>query len=184
MPRTPAWLARTQEIRAKVTDASSPLSPLIDRASVEVLFSLKPRQAANLMKKMDGEVVGGANTVRREALLAYLDGKSLDPAGRAEKERKHNLARTLKEIRAAGPTLRAELGNRIPRSPDDDSPLPSGVKVMDPDGLENRLEIRYRSPGDILGAILGLAELSETDPAGFERGLEYRPPEDSENLED
>jgi hypothetical protein len=177
MPRTRTWLARTDQIRGRVKATSS---PLIDRASVQELFSLKPRQAANLIKSIGGEVIGGANAVGREALLAYLDGKGADPAGRAEKRRMHDLARALKAIRASGPTLRAELGDEIPRSPNATSLLPSGVDIVGP----GRLEIRFGSSGDVLAAILRLAELSETRPAAFESSLEFRSPEDqSEDLE-
>jgi hypothetical protein len=174
MARTPTWFARTEEIRDKVKAASS---PLIDRAAIEQLFSLKTRQAATLLTKIGGESgerVGGANTVRREALLAFLDGKREEPAARAEQQRNNSLAGKLRAIRAAGPTLRADLRPPLTPSPQADSLLPAAIHLAGP----GRLEIRYRSPGDVLAAILRLAELSETNPAGFENSLQYQPPEE------
>jgi len=170
--RTPAWLAHTAEIRDRVHAISS---PLLDRAAIEELFSLRKRQAANLMRKMDGCVLGGAHAVRRETLLEFLDAQGKTRCGGADpRERKHALALALREDRTAPPPLRAILRPKLPRN--EYSQLPSGTHLTG----AGRLEISFNSPGDILGAIVRLAQLADCDPEGFARSLEYRPPEGEE----
>jgi hypothetical protein len=139
---------------------------------IEDLFALKKRQAANLMQKMEGCVVGGAHVVSRETLLGFLDARCDCPHGPLHPaERKVALALALKKDRSAPLPLRATLGNDLPR--DANSLLPAGIDLVD----AGRLEIRFGSPGEILGAIVRLAQLADSDPAGFSRSLEYRPPE-------
>ena len=144
-----------------------------DRAAISALFHVSQRQAANLLDDVGAEKIGGAYIVPRARLLAYLDGRAEDTATRKEQDRKLAVALKLSGIRAAGPPMRAV---RVAQSRPD-NPLPPGITVVGP----GELRVLYDSPNALLGVILGLAELSETNPRAYTASLEFRRPEGEED---
>ncbi len=171
MPRTPAWIKKIDEIKAGIEATTS---FAFDRARIHDLFGVTQRQAANILETVGAEKIGGAFIVPRARLIAYLDGRAGDDSGRKERERRRALALKLAEIRAAGPRLHA-VHVAVPQQ---ESSLPAGVTVTGP----GRMEIIYDSPGAVLGVILALAEMSETNSAAFADSLEYKTPEGEEDM--
>ncbi len=171
MPRTAAWIKKIDAIRASI---NADPAFAFDRVSIAEKFGVSSRQAANILRAAGREKVGGAYIVSRAKLIAYLDGRETDDSGAREQERRRVLALKLAEIRAAGPRLHAV---RSAVSMDETS-LPDGVTVTGP----GRMEIVYDSPGAVLGVILALAELSETNATAFADSLEYKTPEGEEDV--
>ncbi len=122
MPRTAAWIKKIDAIRASI---NADPAFAFDRVSIADKFGVSPRQAANILKEVGREKIGGAYITPRARLIAYLDGREEDDSGSREQERRRVLALKLAEIRAAGPRLHAV---RAAVSANDTS-LPDGVTV-------------------------------------------------------
>ncbi len=169
MPRTPAWLARIDEIRAQIEATDPEIFFAFDRATIAEIFGLSQRQAAKILAWSGGQKLGGASIVSRNQLLSFLDRQAAQDESGEERERLQKLVAKLAAIRKQGPQLVAE--EPAPTA----SLLPKGVSLIGPGALE----IRYASPGEVLGIALALARMAEGNPRAFLDALQFDPEAES-----
>jgi len=165
MPAKPRWYSELPHIRRTLAAMDS---PIIDRAVIERLFSIKRRQANYIMSKLGGYVSGSSVVIRREDLLLKLT----DLAGsrgvpKAETQRKARVIEALNAVKSAPRPRR--IPAPPPRRPRD--PLPAGVSISAP----GEMRIVFSSPETLLSTILGVVQSASADFANFAAGLEYSP---------
>ena len=164
MPAKPRWHADVARIRATVSSLSA---PFLDRPAMERLFGVQSRQANNLMRGLGGYKVGPAVVIRREDLLLQLDRLAGPRGYAAEIRRKSHVVEELDGLRSARRPRRVPAPPRPGRS----TSLPDGVRLS----ASGRMTIAFRSPEDLLGRILGLAQAASSNFAAFASALEYGP---------
>jgi hypothetical protein len=142
----------------------------LDRAAIQSLFSLKPRQANYLMTKLCGERSGRGTVIDREALLLKLD-EIAGPRGvpSAAVERK---ARVVEAIDALRREARPRRVSPPPApQPRAGSPFPNEVSILAP----GKMLIDYTSADSVLTSMLGVIQTATNNFAAFEAALEYVP---------
>jgi len=160
MPAKPRWHADLNKIRAAAAEMKA---PFLDRRAIERLFSVKARQANNLMRGLGGYRIGQADLVSREDLLARLDGLA-GPAGyQGQIARRARVLEALDEVR--GQARPRRVSAPPPRRPD--AALPEGTRLSAP----GELTISFTSAEDLLGRIMGLAQAASENFAAFEAEL-------------
>lgn len=170
MPSKPRWQADIDKIRSAVRALPS---PFLDRPVVERLFSVRSRQANNLMRALGGYRIGQAAVVGREELLAMLDEASGMQECTVQIQRKTRVVEALDALRGEARPRRIA----TPPALRPDSPLPEGVRISAP----GELTIFFNSPEDLLGRMMGLAQSATGDFAAFSAGLVLKAPQTAPN---
>jgi len=159
MPPKPKWRRHIAEIRAKV-EVTEP--PVFDRARVEAIFGLEPRQAQKLMKAIGGEKLSGARLLTRASLLDFLDGKQREiKASVPETDPSTDLepiAGFLGELRRHRPPVVISAPPPPPQGA-----LPEGA-ALEPG---RRLVFCYTSADDLLVKIAGIVQAADENPGWF-----------------
>jgi hypothetical protein len=167
VPPTPAWMARLPQIRAQLEELDS---PALDRAMIEELFGLSRRSAIRLMGSLGKPEPGKAMLIKHHRLLAMLDDLLATRPVQGEIVRK-------RELRAKLAALEREAQPRTtpitPPSPDPTQVWPQGVTLDAPGALT----IRFRSPVELLGVVLALAEDAAGNYESFAARLVQEPAE-------
>ncbi len=171
MPPTPAWHGRIPQIRAALTVLDA---PSLDRTQIQQLFGIERRRAQVLMAqvlvaRMEPPRQGRSSRIRREALLAWLDLLEAHQGVGQEIARRLQLRATLAGEQRSAPAL------SIP------SPVAASLLGLPPGiTLAGRGELRicFRSPGELLGAVLALTEQYACDPQAFLAALGSTPTRD------
>jgi hypothetical protein len=166
MPAKPRWYPDIAKIRRDLL-ALDP--PFVDRAAVEKLFRVRPRQANNLMRVLGGVRTGTAMWVARSELIARLD-ELAQPRGVAGAATQRK-ASVLEHLNALHANARPR---RIPPPPPRaaNASLPAGASIASP----GEMTVRFSSAEDLLGIVLGLSQSAVKDFAGFARSLEFPAP--------
>lgn len=160
MPSKPCWHAHIDQIRGAVR--TLPV-PFLDRPAIERLFSVRPRQANNLMRSLGGYRIGQVVVVDREELLARLGAISGVEEYAAQIQRKSRVLEALDGLRGEARLRRIA----VPPERQPNSSLPKGVRITAP----GEMTIYFISPEDLLGRVMGLAQSAAGDFAGFAAGL-------------
>jgi hypothetical protein len=164
MPAKPSWHAHLPKIRRELTALEL---PFVDRGAIQTLFGIRRRQANYLMRALGGYQIGRSAVVDRQELLLRLDEMAANRGiAQAESRRKASVLETLDKLRrqAARPR-RIVPPPPLPRAAA--SSLPAGIAIASP----GELAIRFSSPEELLGRILGLVQSASKDFAGFATSL-------------
>ena len=150
-------MAHLLAIRSAVAELES---PGLDRAMIEDLFGLSRRSAIRLMASLCKPEQGRAMLVRRDNLLAMLDGLLATRPIQGEIARKRHLREKLAALEREGEPRTTVI---TPPPPSDGLPWPQGIALETP----GTLTIRFTSPEELLGAVLALAEDAAGNYASF-----------------
>jgi hypothetical protein len=157
MPRQSEWIPAL----AGILPALKRLPPEapIDRAAIEALFGLSPRQATRLLHRFGAERAGGALLLPAGLLRQRLEQFSREPAVEFELHRRERLAERLREAR------RETLGRRVP------IPVPHPQPDIDGDPHiqlgPGELRIGFDTPVELLERLWRLAQAAAEDWDGF-----------------
>jgi hypothetical protein len=162
MPARPPWHANAAQIRR---DLEKLPIPVLDRAAIELLFSVERRTAQRLLRTLDGHVCSQVAVVTREAVAAMLDRHLSGKPARTEVARKERLADALAAL-AHEAIPRTTPIAAIAAPPSGDA-WPEGVSIS----AQGLLQIRFQNPEDLLGRILALTEQAAGDYPGFAQRL-------------
>ena len=158
MPRQSEWIPALPEILPIL--AGLPAEAPVDRAAVETLFRLSPRQATRLLHRFGAERAGGALVLAAGVLHQRLEQWSRSAAVEFELGRRQRLEDCLREAR------REAQGRRV-RIPDAD---PDAAVYSDPHIQlgPGELRIGFDTPTELLERLWRLARAAAEDWAGFE----------------
>ena len=137
MPRLSEWFHRVNEIQSQVETMSG--GHLLDRHDIEALFLVGPRRAIQLLHGFEGQRVGGALVLSREALLAHLRSLLEDPEYLQAWRRRQRVESKLEEARIqnrARQVILAPRPARLDLLPEGVSLEPGCLKVEFQEGIE------------------------------------------------
>lgn len=134
---------------------------MVDRATVETLFSLRRRQAINLMNSFGGYEIGKTALIERGVLIARLREIAAGERFRFEQRRRERLAERLDELRRYRQA--AAVAIRVEPAPPPCASLPPGVRLE-----PGRLIIDFGSVEDLLAKLYGIAQAAAGDFTHFE----------------
>ena len=160
-------MARLPAIRFAVAELES---PSLDRAMVEELFGLSRRSAISLMGSLGKPEPGKAMLIKSNKLLAMLDDLLATRPVQGEIARKRELREKLVALEREAQPRTTPI---TPPSPDPTQPWPQGVTLDGPGALT----IRFRSPIELLGVVLALAEDAAGNYESFAARLVQEPAE-------
>jgi hypothetical protein len=168
MPAQPSWFVRVPDMLSILRDDACP--QLLDRAALEVLFGVRRRQAIRMMAVSGGYQVGRTFLVKKEGLVAFLEGVA--ETGLVERA-VHRKNRILADLNASSRRAHArEL--RIPTAPDvlgrRPANLPKTIEVVAP----GKLQITFRDTSDLLSQVVELTSAALNDLPELQRMLEGR----------
>jgi hypothetical protein len=163
MPAKPSWHADIPKIRRKLAALDA---PFLDRPVVERLFSVRRRQANNLMRILGGYKLGAAMVVDRQELILRLDQMAARRGVAGEQtKRKSSVLEALEALQRDARPRR--VAPPLPRAAK--ASLPSGLSVTAP----GELTLQFSSPEELLGSILSLVQSASKDFASFVACLDY-----------
>ena len=166
MARPPTWLPRLHQLRQTVSNS---VRSHYDRKDLERLFELQPRGAGKLLELLPTVPVGTAHLVDREVLLGFL-------------ERVHDA----EDVHALFDQLRLEKGaasRRKIRSLVRQDLEPIGLTSL-PDSIglsRGRLEVSFKTVGQLAEAMLTLARILENEGDAFAELYEREEPQAVDN---
>ncbi len=160
MPANPIWYRRLPEIKEALRRLEQ---PLLDRAGIEKLFRVRKRQAVEMMKSMDAEVVGGAFVVSRSRVAAFVSEGRRARAAWIDQVRRTRLTEAIEEARRD----LAARAVRVPVSPT----LRAATLTTLPETIQLRkgeLRIAFRDAGELLQQLFALSQAIGRDFPTFE----------------
>ena len=159
MPAKPAWLLRDPEIIEEVRCLQA---PVVDRAMLERMFSVRRRRAIDLMQRVGGYQCGRTYLVTREDILDWLERLQAEPGFQSEQTRKRKLTGQLNELhrhRAAAritiPVLRDAGLTRLPS-------LPEGITIK-----PGTLSVLFATTEELLARLYAFSQLVADDFDAF-----------------
>lgn len=157
MPRKAEWIHR---IGQAVTELESIQAPLIDRAAVERLLGVSPRQALRILNGLSAQPAGRNLLIGRRELIDKLNAVATSGQVQWEHRRRERVETELHRLRKA----MAARGKTLPvdREPPRLPGLPQGVRLE-----PGRLEIRFQTGDELLGRLFELAQAVADNPADF-----------------
>jgi hypothetical protein len=168
MPHLPLWYRRVPEILGRLQTPGMP--PVVDRAAVEALFTVRRRQAIRLLGAAHGYQLGKTFVVERQALIDFLESIEKSGAAPEARARKRRLAAALAEVAHYAEAQRIE----VPTSPDAlrrrPADLPAAIDLVAP----GKLQISFRGAEDLLAHVVELAAAATNDFAAFRKIYEER----------
>jgi len=164
VPRKSEWLERLPAILTQIRGLPA---PVVDRATVEGLFSVRRREAIRLLHRFGGFQAGKTFLISRDDLLRQLENLEATDDFRAESKRRRRLADDLASIRQDVTARRVPIAaNYQTRS--------ASIKQLGPNVRfsPGRLEVEFRSPEELLTRLFELARTIASDFEGFTKLLE------------
>jgi hypothetical protein len=159
MPAKPSWLLRVPEIIEEVRCLQA---PVVDRATLERMFSVRRRRAIDLMQRVGGYQCGRTYIVNREDILEWLKRIQAEPSFQSEDTRKRNLTGQLNELHrhraAARITIPALRDARLTRLPS----LPEGITIE-----PGTLSVLFGTTEELLARLYAFAQLVADDFDAF-----------------
>ena len=159
MPAKPAWLLRVPEIIEEVRCLEA---PVVDRAMLERMFSVRRRRAIDLMQRVGGYQCGRTYLVNRQDILDWLERVQAEPRFQSEQTRKRNLTGQLNELhrhRAAAritiPVLQDADLTRLPS-------LPEGITIK-----PGTLSVVFATTEELLARLYAFSQLVADDFDAF-----------------
>jgi hypothetical protein len=150
----------------------------VDRAGLEKLLQVSPRQALRIMHRLSPHVAGHSLLIPREELIERLESIGADPATEAEHRRQAHLADTLRRTRAVQTARRVEIPVAARQPPHSLDALPEGIRLS-----PGRLEIAFENGEDLLGKLFTLAQTVAGDLDRFYAAVGEPEPESSSSPE-
>ncbi len=169
MPRKSEWTHRLSAALEELRDSSS---PTVDRAGLEQLLQVSPRQALRIMHRLSPHVAGHCLVIRREELIERLESIGAAAATQAEHRRQAHLADTLRYTRTAQTALQVEIPVAARQQAHLWDALPEGIRLS-----PGRLEIAFESGEDLLGKLFTLAQTVAGDLDRFYAAVGQPEPE-------
>ncbi len=159
MPAPSQWLQRLPEI----IDALKVLAaPVIDRALIETLFSLKRRQAIDLCHRFGGFQAGRTFLVDRVRLIAELERMRQDHGFEVELHRRERLSQMVVEARRLRAGAHVVLPVRPAALECHMADLPAGVRLE-----AGCLTVWFDKPEELLAKLFELAKAAHNDYEAF-----------------
>ena len=160
MPRKTEWIHR---IPAALEALDHSPAPLIDRADVEQLLEVSPRQALRILNALGAAMVGRNLFLDREQLISRLRSLHGAEDARYERRRLDRLDRTLaglaRDLRARQVPVAATPAARNTCFPS----LPPSVRLR-----PGRLEVDFETPEELLTRLFELSQAVANDYGSFE----------------
>jgi hypothetical protein len=161
MPAKAEWLLRVPEILAdlRVLDV-----PIVDRATVQRLFSFQRRRAIQFMHEQGGYQAGHSFLVDRMRLIAQLESIQNGDEFDRESRRRIRLEETVERTR------RYTIAARVKISVEPDvfdtriNSLPVGIRLE-----PGSLNVIFRDPQELLQRLFALSQAIANDFESFER---------------
>jgi hypothetical protein len=148
MPRQSEWY---QHLPAALEALRALPCPVIDRASVEILFHLKRRQAIRFLARFGGFQSGKTYLIDRDGLIRQLEAVTAGADFRQDRKRRQRVATLATELQ------KDWAARQTPISPPS-SPIQGFADLPEAVRLEaGRLEIRFNSHEELLTHLLSLA---------------------------
>ncbi len=168
MPPKPLWYRRLGEIKGALRRIED---PVLDRTAIEQLFGVKKRQAIELMKEMDPELVGGAFVVPRERVAVFASAGQRTRAASIDHVRRVRVSEALEEARRdlAARAVKVPLSPTVRAATLDT--LPETVRIE-----RGELRILFTDAGELLQQLFALSQAIGRDFPAFERMLDREPP--------
>jgi hypothetical protein len=152
MPRQVEWIHKIPEI---LDCLRGDPAQLLDRAAVEKLFAVSPRQAVRILQRMEAASVGGAKVMDKERMITRLMELQQDENVVFEYNRREQLHRKLEESRAEIRLRRIQI------------PAPAEVSLQGlPEEIQlepGKLQIRFSSSVELLQNLMLLAQAISLD---------------------
>ena len=160
MPRKAEWIHR---IPAALEALEHSPAPLIDRADLEQLLEVSPRQALRILSQLGAAMAGRNLFIGREELIHRLRRVHCGEDARYERRRLQRLDRTLaqlaRDLTASRVPVSAGPGARDSRFPS----LPPSVRLR-----PGRLEVDFGTAEELLTRLFELSQAVANDYASFE----------------
>lgn len=153
MPRKAEWTNKLDEAIAQLRQLQV---STVDRAGVERLFGVSPRQALRILHGFSPDMVGKNLAVDRVALIAHLEALQAGEPVQREQRRLRRVSDEIDQLR------RGAQARKVP-IPESQPSLQGQGTRLEP----GRLEIRFTSGEDLLGKLLELARAVAEDPEQF-----------------
>jgi hypothetical protein len=166
MARKTEWFHRLPEIRAQLEQLPS---SLLDRAAIELLFQIRPRQATRILHRMGATLHGGALLIDRETLIHRLQAIEQDANLVFEQGRRKRFEEQIEEARRQMRSRRIIISTEAAPANLEIQTLPEDIHLE-----PGRLEVRFRTPTELLQKLLLLAQTISEDWISFESGFGNR----------
>ena len=163
MPAKPEWLLRLPEIRAELEHLGV---PVVDRAGIERIFSLRRRRAIELMHEFGGYLAGRTFLMDRARLLEALQSLESGEDYTAEKRRRERLGDVVEASREHLISTRVRIPVRAAAARASLDRLAPGVLL-----IPGMLSIEFQHPIELLEKLYSLAQAISHDFEKFEELL-------------
>jgi hypothetical protein len=161
MPRKSEWIQKISDIIENLEGI--PAATMLDRAKVQQLFEVSPRQANRILHRLGAESAGGALLLRLETCREHLEQLRKDAHFVFESRRRQRLHDILEQARKEARARRIPIAVTAP-APSSLSGLPQEIRL-----LPGRLEVHYNAPTELLERLMLLATAIAEDWDRFSR---------------
>jgi hypothetical protein len=159
MPRKPEWVHR---IGQALEELEAMRAPFIDRAALEQLLAMSPRQALRVLNIFAPQAAGRNLVIGRQELIEKLKVITGTGTVQWEQRRRERVAAELDRVRTRAAARNRQLPVNLADSPAAFAHLPEGVHLE-----PGRLEIRFRTGDELLGRLFQLARAVADNPGEF-----------------
>jgi hypothetical protein len=156
LPAKPRWLGRVADIKAQVSQLTT---PVLDRRTIEHLFGVRRRRANELIASLVGFESSNVYLIDREALVAASRRTAESGAAVFEAARRQKIADQLISLDSLARARSVTLPVRPAES--GTARLPSGITV-----LSGKLTVEFDSAEQLFARMYELAQTAAVD---FER---------------
>jgi len=139
-------------------------SPSVDRAAVEQLLGLSPRQALRIMHRLSPHAAGKSLVIPRQDLIRQLEELRQGGGAQSEHKRVERMTAELDRLRRVSAAHRVAVP--AARRAVEWRNLPEGI-CLEP----GRLEIRFGSGEELLGMLFELAQAVAGDLEQFQAAI-------------
>lgn len=156
MPRKAEWTHRLEEAIGELRQLTA---PTVDRAAMERLLRVSPRQALRILHQLSPHQAGKSLLIARTDLIVQFEAMLGREPVQSERRRLGRVVVELDRLRRQGAARNVKVA------------APAGGEWANlPDGIRlapGRLEIAFLSGEDLLGKLLSLAQAVADDPEQF-----------------
>ena len=141
-------------------------TPTVDRASIERLLCVSPRQALRILHQLSPHRAGKSLLIARTDLIAQLESLASGAPAQAERRRLSRVTAELETLRRHGAARRLRLPVAVAAPTAGWAQLPPGIRLT-----PGRLEITFQSGEELLGKLLELAQAVAGDLEQFRAAI-------------
>lgn len=139
-------------------------SPAVDRAAIQRLLGVSPRQALRIMHRLAPHAAGKSLAILREDLIRQWETLARGAGAQGERQRLDRLTAELERVRRQ--TFAHRVAVPLPTREVEWKTLPEGIRLE-----PGRLEIQFQSGEQLLGMLLELAQAVAGDLAQFQAAI-------------